>query len=170
MGITAGEILSKFHQIPTIGLRLKNESKFLNRIQKCAVEDKTDENSIQSIIKFIKKNNLKLGKNKVLLHNDLNLGNMILSNNKILFIDFDNCVKGDWFIDFKKKIRNKNDFFEGLFQGYSRQESSFNKKINLVLFIYEYYYMKNLPVEMTKRKADILMRHKEFLDYFSDML
>lgn len=170
LGINAGRILSKFHQIPTIGLKLKNESKFLNKIKKCAVKDKTGENTIQSIIKFIKNNNFKLGKNKVLLHNDLNLGNIILSNNKIIFIDFDNCVKGDWFIDFKKKIRNKNDFFEGLFKGYSKHEPSFDKKINLILFLYEYYYMKNLPVEMTRRKVDILKRHKEFLDYFSDLL
>lgn len=170
LGIMAGEVLFKFHQIPIFGLRLKNENKFLNKVQKYVVKDKTRENNIQSIIKYIKKNNFRLGKDKVLLHNDLNLGNIILSDNKIMFIDFDNCAKGDWFIDFKKKIRNKNNFFEGLFQGYSKQEPLFTKKINLILFLYEYYYIKNLPKEMTKRKVDILNHHKEFLDYFSDIL
>ena len=170
LGVITGKILLKFHHIPTIGLSLKNESKFLRRIQKQAILDKSNNYDIQNITRFIKNNSVNLGKKCVLLHNDLNLGNIIYSNGKIIIIDFDNCVKGDWFIDFKKKIRNKNDFFKGVFDGYSKSENLFNKKVNLVLFLYEYYYMKNIPIEMSKRKEDILQHHKEFLDYFSNTL
>ena len=170
LGIMTGKLLFKFHQIPTFGLPLKDESKFLRQIQKRAIFDESSENDIHDITKYIKNNNYNLGKKRVLLHNDLNLGNIIWSNGKIIIIDFDNCVKGDWFIDFKKKIRNKNDFFQGLFDGYCRHEPLFDKKINLVLFLYEYYYMKNMPIKMSKRKEDIIKRHKEFLDYFSNIL
>ncbi len=170
LGIITGKLLSKLHEIPTIGLSLKNESKFLNKIQKNANLDTSEETNKQKIINYIKQNKFNLGKKNVLLHNDLNLGNIILSNNKIVIIDFDNCVKGDWFIDFKKKLRNKNKFFEGLFQGYAKEDSLYIKKVNLVLFLYEYYYMNNIPTEMNKKKIDILKRHDEFLDYFSDIL
>ncbi len=170
LGIMTGKLLSKLHQIPTFGLSLKNESKFLNKIQQRANLDISEENDKQKIINYIKQNKFKLGKNNVLLHNDLNLGNIIFSDNKIVIIDFDNCAKGDWFIDFKKKLRNKNDFFDGLYQGYAKEDLLYIKKVNLILFLYEYYYMNNIPIEMNNRKIDILKRHDEFLDYFSNIL
>ena len=105
-------------------------------------------------------------KNKFLLHNDLNLGNIIYDGEKIILIDFDSCAKGDWIIDFKKELKNNNDFFDGLFLSYWKTKNCYSDQLMIILSLYEYYYMKQLVNEQdSNRRNNILERHQQFLEY-----
>lgn len=122
---------------------------------------------IEQNIEILKKQNV------CFLHLDFGKKNIILNEEKIVIIDFDNCAFGPSMLDFKKASRDyEKTFFKGLFYGYFNEQKipDYYKKLYfLCLILYNLYFYDKKSIYNKKEQKFLIDKFnsamKLFLDY-----
>ncbi|HBL84392.1 MAG: hypothetical protein A2Y17_04805 [Clostridiales bacterium GWF2_38_85] len=108
LGVQAGQILQKIHTIPAPDTNgewsIVFESKINHRLrefEKCGICFE----ELAKLVQYFKDNrSLINNRQQSLIHNDYHNGNMMIDNNKLIIIDFNDCDYGDPWEEFVQAV------------------------------------------------------------------
>ncbi|MEG0456632.1 MAG: phosphotransferase, partial [Oscillospiraceae bacterium] len=132
LGLKAGEILKKIHSIPALLIQEKWDIRFNKKIDRniawneTCVKDGFVIDNLHYLYDFVEKNrDLLKNRPQCFQHGDYHIGNMMISNEELVIIDFDRFDFGDPWEEFNRMTFNgaKSSYFAtGLLNGYFNGE------------------------------------------------
>jgi len=177
IGKICGKILKKIHSVQ-IDINkysyIENEWDKINYAINNYKNIKIPKMYREKVNRYIEQNiEILKNKNISLLHLDFGKKNIILKDEKIVIIDFDNCAFGPYMLDFKKASRDYEEtFFKGVFYEYFNEQKipDYYKKLYfLYLILYNLYFYDKKGIYNKKEQKLLIDKFnsamKLFLNY-----